>query len=126
MSFCMYLGKPACASCGRGESTEVEIGNMTYNVNAMFSKALGREDMGAPAAVLFGGVPALSHMDGKRAGDFVDVLRMAVIHMREHPEQYKPMEPKNGWGSYDGALEYLERLLHACADNPDLMVSFSG
>lgn len=38
------------------------------------------------------------------------------------PERFKAMNPPNGWGTYDGAVEVLTALVDACADHPDAIV----
>jgi hypothetical protein len=35
------------------------------------------------------------------------------------------MNPANGWGDYDGALEYLRDLLIACAAHPKAEIHIS-
>jgi len=34
------------------------------------------------------------------------------------PEKYKLLNPSNGWGSYEGALEFLQNVLVACTTHP--------
>lgn len=88
----------------------VDIGNYTSNVAPMWTKALGYR---------------LADLHTKTADDALDDLRRAVQHMQDHPDVYRALEPSNGWGSYDGALDYLRRLLDACTTHPEAMIRIS-
>lgn len=35
------------------------------------------------------------------------------------PEKYKRYNPENGWGSYDGLVNFVYNYRNACWDNPD-------
>jgi len=93
------------------EETEVmDIGNYTYNCSGMFRKALPAE---------YGGINGLS---GKVAGDEIPALRIAVRDMEEQPEVYSAMNPPNGWGNYEGALQFLKDILAACKTHPATII----
>ena len=47
----------------------------------------------------------------------------AVKEMEESPNKYKALEPKNGWGSYEGALKYLKKLNSECWEHPDYIIN---
>jgi hypothetical protein len=83
--------------------------NYTYNVSPMFYEAL----KGTP--IEKDGVRGLN---GKAAEWCVDLLDLAIQRMEYAPDIYKAMNPENGWGSYDGALELLRDLRRWCVDNP--------
>ncbi|MEE4419582.1 hypothetical protein [Streptomyces bugieae] len=87
-----------------------DIGNMTANVSGMWHDALGYP---------------LAKLDGRTAGNAAPDLRRAVTDMELHPAIYRAMEPDNGWGSYDGALDYLRRLADACAQHPKATIRIS-
>jgi hypothetical protein len=42
--------------------------------------------------------------------------------MVTHPDKYVPMNPVNGWGSYDQAIEVLGALVTACRANPEAKI----
>lgn len=93
---------------GESESVTVyDVGNYTSNVAPMWSAALGR---------------SLGDLHGRSAGACVVWLTSAVKDMKREPDKYKAMNPKNGWGDYEGALAYLENLLHACKILPNTTV----
>jgi hypothetical protein len=97
---------------GAGETvTALEVGNYTSNVAWMWSQALGHP---------------LRELDGRGAADTVDVLTAAVAAMRERAQEFRAQEPENGWGDYQGALGYLERLLAGCQAHPATTIRISS
>lgn len=106
-----------------GTRTEVdkEPRHITYNVDAMFALALGDEHAGVrngADVVLHRKEPALERFVGRRCSDCYDELVRAVARMEVDPGAFLELEPANGWGSYDGALDYLRRLRDACLRHP--------
>ncbi|MFJ5625436.1 hypothetical protein ACIQD3_22665 [Peribacillus loiseleuriae] len=87
-----------------------DIGNYTYNVSKMYRVAMGI---------------SLSELDGQKATDVIPMIRKGVDEMLANPEKYRAMNPPNGWGSYEGALDYIQKLLHECEKNPDSIIRVS-
>lgn len=83
----------------KNNNKTMDIGNYTYNVNPMYKKALGS---------------SLSDLHGKSTKEVLNLLENGVIDMKYHKEDYKKLNPVNGYGNYKGALEFLERLYHGC------------
>jgi hypothetical protein len=83
----------------KNNNKTMDIGNYTYNVNPMYKKALGFN---------------LSELHMKPTKEVLNLLENAVINMKYHAEEYKKLDPTNGWGSYKDALEYLEKLYYGC------------
>lgn len=95
---------------GRSESFMLDDWNYTSNVSGMWETALGkplREFRDAPCVEAAG------------------VLAAGVQAMERDPEKYRAMNPPNGWGNYEGALECLRRLADACCEHPKAMVYVS-
>jgi hypothetical protein len=72
--------------------------NCTWNVTPMWRAAL-------PSGQTLG-----VFLEGKTAAEALPDLRiavaaMAVAAMEDSPAKYRAMEPENGWGSYQGALQ---------------------
>jgi hypothetical protein len=88
----------------------VEVGNMTSNVASMWRLASPDTD-------------GLAGLDTMLAGEAAKHLSTAVLRMRADPDPYVALSPANGWGSYDGALEFLTQVLKACREHPWLTVS---
>jgi hypothetical protein len=57
-------------------------------------------------------------LNGKDATHCASVLADALSALRRDPEKYKALNPKNGWGSYDGLIYALERLLDEAKSKP--------
>lgn len=117
MSYDIYLRAESCQ--------DNRPGNYTYNVDAMFALALGDPESRVRRVTdifLHRGDPVLSRFLHMRAGDCIEALSEAVTDMRENPAQYIKLNPPNGWGNYEGALEYLQHFLDACNDSPNATV----
>ena len=46
------------------------------------------------------------------------VIEVGLDYMIEHESKMRDLEPDNGWGSYEGALEYLQRIRSMCIEHP--------
>ncbi|MDR3080970.1 MAG: hypothetical protein LBV60_08580 [Streptomyces sp.] len=89
------------------EFCPADIGNYTSNCHPMWTDALGH---------------SLSDLKNANAGDSLPALQKAVAAMEADPARYRAMNPKNGWGNYEGALDYLRELRNACAAFPDATI----
>lgn len=107
MSYDLYLEIDTGADC---MTTVAYAGNYTSNVSPMWFKALGER---------------LSAFDGRNAGESVPLLDKGIKAMVDGREEYEAMNPPNGWGRYDGALEYLRTLRACCAEHPKTTIRAS-
>lgn len=96
---------------GQMPATVADCGNCTYNVAPMFYKALGE-----------GGI---NKLHGEEAWKVIPKLEHAIEHMEAHAADYRELNPPNGWGNYDGALEYLRGILKACKEHPKCTIRIS-
>jgi hypothetical protein len=87
-----------------------DIGNYTSNVSGMWTEALGHR---------------LADLHGRTAGDSITSLRNAIADMETRPDHYRAMNPPNGWGDYEGALDYLRQLHTACCAHPKADIHIS-
>lgn len=84
---------------------EIEVGYYTYNVSPMYTKAMD--------------IPGLTDgLDGKKCCKMIKTLEKGIKNMEENPKDYKKLNPKNGWGDYEGALKFLKDILIACKKYP--------
>lgn len=90
---------------GRGDVCVADIGNCTSNVSPMWTKALGHP---------------LRDLHGQSGEVCAAALVNAVQHIRcpENRASYEAMNPANGWGSHEGAAQFLEKILRACERHP--------
>jgi hypothetical protein len=86
--------------------TDLEL-SYTYNVSPMFNEALS------------GFTDGIRTIDGMRGRDAENGLLIGVIGMQSEPKKYIAMNPDNGWGNYEGALEVLQTLLKYARKYPD-------
>lgn len=87
-----------------------EVGNVfdcnyTHNVVPMWKKS--------------GVYDALYNSEGKKAKDIISILRDGIEEMESKPEEYKSLNPKNQWGSYDTALPWIREVLKNCEEYPE-------
>jgi len=52
-------------------------------------------------------------------------LEKAIKELEANSEHYKKMNPKNGWGSYEGAVRFLKLILADCKRFPYGRIGFS-
>ena len=107
---------PKCPSCGHeipwpDDGFEECSSNYTYNVSQMFYDAFGGE-----------GIRALSGMRGREAATW---LKGGIDRMALSPEHYMAMNPKNGWGNYEGALQLLRELREWAERYPEAIFKVS-
>ena len=89
---------------GGPEPAEVlEVGNYTSNVVRMWQWALGVR------LVDYDGVPC------ERA---IAPLKDGVRRMEADPDFYRPLTRNPDWGDYEGALDFLKRIVEACEAHP--------
>ena len=69
--------------------------NYTSNVSAMWRHA---------------GVELLD-FHGRPARKLTPHLAAAIEQMEANPETYRAMNPENGWGDYEGCLDFLRHIL---------------
>lgn len=79
--------------------------NYTYNVSKMWYAAIPDK-----------GIRAFYGMTGKEA---VKVQQHIFNYMVDNKEELMQYEPSSGWGSYDGALKFVAKLIVASLNNPD-------
>ena len=83
--------------------------NYTFNVAPMFQLALGK-----------GGIKQLNELNREEA---IKLLKVGIKDMEENPEIYKKLNPENGWGNYEGALNTLIKIFNSLEENHNAEVS---
>lgn len=86
-----------------------ESHNYTYNVSPMFYAAFSCED----------GIRGLHGMTGKVAAPLISE---AMTYMRENMAEMRDLNPSNGWGDADSALEFLGKIHEEAMEHPKAMV----
>lgn len=58
-----------------------------------------------------------------QAKQLIEPLTAGLARLEANPDRYKQFNPENGWGTYEGLVEFVRSYLTACMDYPDAMVS---
>ena len=87
------------------QEVEIEELNYTYNISPMFRLALGEN-----------GIHELEDVSHDVALDLLDI---AIRDMEENPEDYKALNPTNGWGDAEGAKMCLVTIREWFRKHPD-------
>ena len=88
-----------CEHCGNDDY--IEVANITYNISPMYRKAFGGD-----------GINDLNEILAEKA---IPKIVKAIDEMANNKTEYEKLNPANGYGSYNGALSVLQKLLSACA-----------
>ena len=60
-----------------------------------------------------------------QAFEVISYLKNGIENLKENPEYYKTFNPENGWGNYDGLLEFAEEYLQVCEKFPNAIIEVS-
>lgn len=60
-----------------------------------------------------------------RASQLIIPLTNGLKLLVDQPELMKYHNPQNGWGDYDGFIEFVREYLDACLENPEAVVEVS-
>jgi hypothetical protein len=94
------------------EDNEVFSANITHNLNKM-----------ADAAGLYRPLWRPEEMGFTKAGELILWLETGLLGLKASPDRYKAMNPANGWGTYEGLVEFTEKYLNACRKYPEATIS---
>ena len=97
------------------ETEEVFEYNITHNLVPM-----------AKAAGLYDHVWHPEGMSIYKAKELINPLREGLHNLRMDPEKYKEFNPSNGWGDYEGLVQFIEAYLSACYMYPEAEVGAWG
>lgn len=117
MSLDVCLTTPeVCPHCGGKLTTGEEIywRNITHNLNSMADEAGIYKCLWRPDEI---GI--------KKASQMIEPLRAGLTLLKGDPGRFKKFNPPNGWGDYDGLVEFVTDYLAACEANPDADVHVS-
>lgn len=85
--------------------------NITHNLNGM-----------AEAAGIYYALWRPEEIGIETAAQLIEPLRAGLALLRSDPERFKKFNPDNGWGDYDGLVDFVSEYLAACEANPDAKV----
>ena len=96
------------------ETNEVYSANITHNLNTMAIEAGIYEHLWRPDEIAI-----------TKAKQLIYPLRVGLDILKSDPERFKKFNPENGWGSYEGLVEFVEDYLNACYQFPEAEVEVS-
>lgn len=64
----------------------------------------------------------LAELADKPASEVRESLWQALEAMRRDPDLYRAMNPPNGWGNYEGCVQFLAELWQACEQHPNAVM----
>ena len=124
MSLDVYLRGPAeqvactCSHCWddhmREDREEFFQANITHNLNKMAREAGIYEACWRPEEI---GIT--------KAEQLIEPLEHGIERLKAEPERFKQFNPSNGWGDYDGFIQWLENYLAACIEHPNAEITVS-
>lgn len=88
--------------------------NITHNLNTMADEAGVYKHLWRPDEI---GITS--------AGELVEPLKAGIALLESDPLRFKAFNPSNGWGDYDGLLEFCKAYLQACIEYPDALIYIS-
>lgn len=111
----LYNQKTLICDCGKThilEEEEVFSANITHNLGTMAEKAGIYETVWSPYDL--------------KAGDLIEPLLKGITEMKDKPDYYKKFDAKNGWGTYNDFVPWLDNLLQACIKYPSATIYLSN
>ena len=54
--------------------------------------------------------------------DLIEPLTKGLALLTANPERFKAFNPSNGWGSYEGLVQFVVMYLEACVAHPDAAI----
>lgn len=105
-SWWVVAHKPGCSmdDCKCPSSYDAPGGdlNVTYNLTPMFREA--------------GLFPAVhSDLYAAPCSEVAGVADAALRRLEADPERFRALNPPNGWGNYEGAVEFVRHLRDLCS-----------
>jgi hypothetical protein len=90
------------------ETNEVFGYNITHNLGPM-----------AKAAGIYMELWRPEELGITKAVQLIEPLREGLHRLKVEPNNYKELNPDNGWGDYEGLVKFVSSYLDACYDYPD-------
>lgn len=86
--------------------TDIYEANVTYNLSKMYYKCIDTEK-------------GYKKLDGMNCKEALPIINNAIRDMLNNADEYRKLNPTNGWGSYEGLLKQMQEMRNCCESNPD-------
>ena len=107
----LYPGREPVTLSAGVESGTVYHANITHNLNVMAGKADLYNALWRPDENGF-----------ETAEQLIQTLMYGLNALKSDREYYEQFNPTNGWGTYDGLIQFVEDYLAACRQFPKARV----
>jgi hypothetical protein len=97
-----------------GDTNVVFSWNITHNLAKMADKA-----------GLYMALWKPEELNYNVAHDLIDPLRNGLARLKGNREHYQQYNPDNGWGDYEGLVEFVQNYLTACRKHPTAKIEVS-
>jgi hypothetical protein len=95
-------------------------GNITHNLGKMAGQVLLTNGMSLYDVLWRPDEHGLTH-----AGQIVDSLHEGIVKLTKDPDYFKKYNPENGWGSYEGLVNFTRDYYNACMENMEAELRIS-
>jgi len=106
--------EPVIVIVRQQEDNTVYHDNITHNLNEMAEKAGIYRDLWYPDEI---GIV--------QARDLIEPLESGLAFLESKPVYFKQFNPTNGWGDYEGLVEFVCNYLAACKKYPEAKIEVS-
>jgi len=96
------------------DNDEVYERNITHNLNRM-----------ADVAGIYNHLWRPDEIGITQAKQLIEPLKAGLEMLKSDPERFKMHNPRNGWGNYEGLVDFVAEYLAACEKYPEAEVSVS-
>ena len=107
MSLDVYLYSDVGVHPEHTEQVRWYEANITHNLTEMAEKAGIYYVLWRPEEI-----------NAVHAADILPVLRQGLAELAMYPDKYKAFNPKNGWGTYEGLINFTKNYIEACEKYP--------
>lgn len=97
------------------ETNEVYSANITHNLNKM-----------ADAAGIYKHLWRPGEIGVTQARQLIEPLEAGLALLLADPDKFRQYNPANGWGDYNGLVQFVKAYLAACREYPDAAVRVSA
>lgn len=108
--------------------------NYTSNISKMYYLAFDRvirslkplfEKSWVWYSISGGDIDFKKAINSKEREVIIPTLQFMITDMKAYPEIYRPLNPENEWGNYEGAIQFLEGALKALLENENSIARIS-
>ena len=111
MSLTVYLRMEIDTGGPEPHYAELFTANITHNLANMAGEAGIYEHLWRPG-----------ELDISLAGDLIEPLSAGLDWLHSDPGRFEQFNPPNGWGTYEGLVEFVDAYLRACTEHPKAQV----